>query len=92
MQVRESTLTLKPRADITRSPKHGYKWPHKRTDVLQFFLKKSITGKLLENVNYLNEVFVTDSFSVHVTGNAVQIFNILCQIPTQFPERFRLSL
>ena len=40
MQVRESTLALKPRADITRSPKHGYQLPHKRTDVLQIFLKK----------------------------------------------------
>ena len=25
-----STLTLKPRADITRSPKQGYQWPHKK--------------------------------------------------------------
>ena len=34
-QVRESTLALKLRADITSSPKEGYQWPHKRTDVLQ---------------------------------------------------------
>ena len=34
-QVRESTLALKLRAEITRSPKEGYQWPHKRTDVLQ---------------------------------------------------------
>ena len=26
----ESTLALKPRADITRSPKQGYQWPHKK--------------------------------------------------------------
>ena len=25
----ESTLALKPRADITRSPTQGYQWPHK---------------------------------------------------------------
>ena len=35
MQVRRhasktSTLALKPRADITRSPKEGYQWPHKK--------------------------------------------------------------
>ena len=23
-----STLAFKPRADVTRSPKHGYKWAH----------------------------------------------------------------
>ena len=26
----ESTLDLKPRADVTRSPKQGYQWPHKK--------------------------------------------------------------
>ena len=25
------TLTLKPRGDVTRSPKQGYQWPHKWT-------------------------------------------------------------
>ena len=25
-----STLALKPRADVTRSPKQGYQWPHKK--------------------------------------------------------------
>ena len=24
-----STVALKPRADVTRSPKQGYQWPHK---------------------------------------------------------------
>ena len=38
----EPTLALKPRGDVTRSPKQGYQWPHKWTCVLQnfFFLKK----------------------------------------------------
>ena len=26
----EFTLALKPRADVTRSPKQGYQWPHKK--------------------------------------------------------------
>ena len=34
MQVRGSILVLKPRADVTRSPKQVYQWPHNRTDVL----------------------------------------------------------
>ena len=28
--MRESTLALKPRADVTRSPKQGYQWSHKK--------------------------------------------------------------
>ena len=36
----EPTLALKPRGDVTRSPKQGYQWPHKRTHVLQNFKKK----------------------------------------------------
>ena len=39
-QVRESTLALKPRADITRSPKQGYQWPHKKDLCATKILKK----------------------------------------------------
>ena len=36
-----SILVLKPRADITRSPKEGYQWPHKKDlcPPIFFFLK-----------------------------------------------------
>ena len=27
-RVSDSALALKPRADVTRSPKQGYQWPH----------------------------------------------------------------
>ena len=39
----EPTLALKPRGDVTRSPKQGYQWPQKWTGVQQnfFFLKKT---------------------------------------------------
>ena len=41
-EARRSTLALKPREDVTRSPKQGISGPTKRTDVLQiFFLKKN---------------------------------------------------
>ena len=36
----EPTLALKPRGDITRSPKQGYQWPHKWACVQQKFKKK----------------------------------------------------
>ena len=36
----EPTLALKPRGDVTRSPKREYQWPHKWTCVQQNFFKK----------------------------------------------------
>ena len=36
-----STLALKPMADITRCPKQGYQWPHKK-DVCPSKFKKKI--------------------------------------------------
>ena len=40
MQIRLSTLALKSRGDVTRSPKQGYQWPHK---------KDSCPPKILKN-------------------------------------------
>ena len=28
LQMRGSTVAFKPRADVTRSPKQGFQWPH----------------------------------------------------------------
>ena len=36
----EPTLALKPRGDVTRSPKQGYHWPQKWTCVQGKFKKK----------------------------------------------------
>ena len=36
----KSTLALKPRADVTRSPKQEYQWPHKKGSCLTKILKK----------------------------------------------------
>ena len=36
----EPTLALKPRGDITRSPKKGYQWPHKKDSCPPKILKK----------------------------------------------------
>ena len=49
----EPTLALKPRGDVTRSPKQGYQWPHKWTCVQQKFLKKKKKNflQLWENSN-----------------------------------------
>ena len=37
----EPTLALKPRGDVTRSPKQGYQWPHKWDMCQTKILKKS---------------------------------------------------
>ena len=44
MRIRQPTLALKPRGDITRNPKQGYQWPQNRTCVCvrQKYLKKKI--------------------------------------------------
>ena len=36
----KSTLALKPSADVTRSPKQGYQWPHKKNLCPPKFLKR----------------------------------------------------
>ena len=41
--IRLPTLALKPRGDITRSPKQEYQWPQKWTCVQQNFLKKCVS-------------------------------------------------
>ena len=40
MQIRQPTLALKPRGDVTRNPKQGYQWPQKWTCVRPKTLKK----------------------------------------------------
>ena len=42
-----STLALKPRGDVTRSPKQGYQWPHEKNSCPPKNFKK----KLNENVD-----------------------------------------
>ena len=38
----EPTLALKSRGDVTRSPKQGYQWPHKKDSCTQIFFKKNL--------------------------------------------------
>ena len=46
-QARESTLALKPRAHITRSPKQGFQWPHKKDLCSTKILKKNSTFPII---------------------------------------------
>ena len=54
-QVREFTLALKPRADITRSPKQGYQWPHEK-DMCPTKIKKKRLGVWTVYINL--QIFV----------------------------------
>ena len=47
----EPTLALKPRGDITRSPKQGYQWPQKWTCVQQKLKKKKKTLRGTVHIN-----------------------------------------
>ena len=56
MQAREPTLAFKLRADVINSPKRGYQWPHKRTDVLLKIVKKDkkvFVSKMRETLFFL---------------------------------------
>ena len=50
---KKSTLTLKPRADVTRSPKQGCQGPHKRHMSINLFLKKSLSNLKSNQETYL---------------------------------------
>ena len=45
MWIRQPTLALKPRGDVTRNPKQAYQWPQKRTCVRQKLFKKNTIQK-----------------------------------------------
>ena len=64
MNKAEPTLALKPRGDITRSPKQGYQWPYKKDScLLKTFKKKKKkkTKQELEEVKSVryNPIFTT---------------------------------
>ena len=46
MQIRQPSLTLKPRGDVTRNPKQGYQWPQNRTHVSAKNFLKKVHGNL----------------------------------------------
>ena len=62
----EPTLALKPRGDITRSPKQGYQWPQKWTCVQQNFLKKKEKKKEMY-------AFHLNSYELDTTINTYQV-------------------
>ena len=50
MQARESTATLKPRADVSKSPDQGYQWPYKKNLRLPKIFKKRKTISFLKSI------------------------------------------
>ena len=73
--MKESTLALKHRADITRSPKQGYQWPHKMDlSPPTFFLKKGFDSHILAGHGRLAEL------EEHHTSEQVMV-NVVSSIP-----------
>ena len=89
--IRLLTLAMKPTEDVTRSPKQGYQWPHKRTCVHQnFFLKSHIITHWKRD--YIKEIFVgntsrTPGLIMHssiVTVNLLVFFTFIVKTWTKF--------
>ena len=67
MRIRQPTLALKPRGDVTRNPKQGYQWPQKRTCVRQKLKKKKISGciaySFIRRLSLQRDVFTSISLA-----------------------------
>ena len=77
-------MALKPRGDITRSPKRGYQWPHKKDMCLNnSFLK--VKGPVHTVFAYTNITVGTfkGCFSECFTDNIVHL--------EQFPFRYNIK-
>ena len=58
-----SIPALKPRADLTMSPKQGYQWPHRKDYVLQNFKKKTTYFSKLTSSRVKVTTYSYSSFS-----------------------------
>ena len=84
----KSTLALKPRADVTRSPKQGYQWPHKKDSCPTKHLKK----KSMDPLSYLYRPEVSNKNIVALQNEKIQlsisVFSLQdpqAKIPSSFP-------
>ena len=73
----EPTLALKPRGDVTRSPKQGYQWPHKKDSCPPKIFKKKKKKKgssyLCEGLKFISQQLVLNTFQVFIAEIYVQI-------------------
>ena len=54
MRIRQPTLALKPRRDITKNPKQGYQWPQKGHVYRPNFKKRSFHWCICSFARYVN--------------------------------------
>ena len=66
-----STLALKPRADVTRSPKHGYQWHHEKDLCPQEILKKGKKNHIACKTSKSLEAFGTLTKSAWLNNNSI---------------------
>ena len=76
MQVRESTLALKSRVDVTRIPKQGYQWPHKKVLCPPKFKKSKKIRKHYSRIH-----------TTHFCGWGGGLYDVnSCLVPHSFQE------
>ena len=63
MRIRQPTLTLKPRGDVTRNPKQGYQWPRNRTHVSAKKTLKKERKKGQDEAEMMEKFFDSNSTS-----------------------------
>ena len=72
VQIRLSTLVSRPSGDVTRSPKQGYQWFHKKDLCRPKFVKISIQ-KILNNCETFYLLAFLEAFSRRVASGQVDV-------------------
>ena len=77
----EPTLALKPRGDVTRSPKQGYQWPQKWTCVQQKFKNKKKNPEgcdfhIIRHGKVLLSIYICGNFYLEIFSRSGLYFNI----------------
>ena len=87
-----STLALKPRADITESPKQGYQWPHKRD-----LCRPKIFKNKKDQFNFQHHIFILKLLFRNLgkliyTETFTSLPEIVVKCVLQLVNKFRCSL
>ena len=59
-----STLTVKPRADVTRHPQRGYQWAHKRNSCPPKLKKRCVYGTLSQHNGAVEETEIRTRYDL----------------------------
>ena len=90
MPMRKFTLDLEPMANVTRSPKQGYQWPHKKDRCPPKLLKKEsmycrfVIYSLVHNEMRI-QYYIFSSFELHCGGRGGYVLMVnKCYISVKY--------